>query len=121
MAALLTLSYCKKDPEVTQVDVVTHDETPYNFQTGSFPVPEFNGNTPTIEGVKLGRMLFYEKSMSKDITQSCASCHIQKFAFTDTARFSIGVEGKPGGRQAMSVFNTAWHTNEFFWTVELIY
>src|SRR5690606_24474926 len=35
--------------------------------------------------------------------------------FTDTARFSIGVEGKPGKRQAMSVFNTAWHTNEIFW------
>src|SRR5690606_14379656 len=42
-------------------------------------------------------------------------CHLQSHGFTDTARFSVGVEGKHGKRQAMSVFNTAWHTNEFFW------
>ncbi len=112
---LLLLSYCKKDPETTSVEEAQYDESLYNFMHGSFPAPDFNGNTPTNAGVKLGRMLFYEKSLSRDNSQSCASCHLQKFAFTDTARFSLGVEGKEGKRQAMSVFNTAWHDNEFFW------
>ena len=60
-------------------------------------------------------MLFYEPLLSKDGTQSCASCHRQEDAFSDTLRLSIGVEGLPGKRQAMAVFNMAWNTNEFFW------
>src|SRR5690606_2773238 len=60
-------------------------------------------------------MLFYEKMLSGDNSQSCGSCHLQAFAFTDTARLSIGIRGLPGKRQAMSVFNMAWHTNDFFW------
>jgi cytochrome c peroxidase len=60
-------------------------------------------------------MLFYEKMLSKNNTQACASCHLQQFAFNDTARFSIGVEGLKGKRHAMSVFNMAWNTNGFFW------
>ncbi|MEZ4805695.1 MAG: cytochrome c peroxidase [Bacteroidia bacterium] len=60
-------------------------------------------------------MLFYEKLLSSDESMSCASCHNQKTAFSDTNRFSIGVQGMPGGRQAMAVFNMAWNRNEFFW------
>ncbi len=108
---VLTLSYCKKDEESPGV----LDTTAYSFDAGRFPPPNFNGNLPTKEGVKLGRMLFYEKMMSRDGTQACASCHMQAFAFSDTARFSKGLDGKIGKRQAMGVFNTAWHTNEFFW------
>lgn len=109
------LTYCKKDPVVTDHNSEPHEEGVYNLEFGSFPAPQFTDNIPTMEGVKLGRMLFYEKMLSKDNSQSCASCHIQQFAFTDTAQFSIGVAGNPGKRQAMSVFNTAWHRNEFFW------
>lgn len=112
---LLLYSNCKKDPEVPTAEEVTYDATLYDFNSGKFPMPDFNNNPPTKEGVALGRMLFYEKMLSKDGSQACASCHLQSHGFTDTARFSIGVEGKKGGRQAMSVFNTAWHTNEFFW------
>ncbi|MCB9251369.1 MAG: c-type cytochrome [Flavobacteriales bacterium] len=95
---------------------ITQDNTPYELNTGGFPPPKIAvDNQLTIEGVKLGRMLFYEKKLSGDGTQACASCHIQEFAFTDTARFSLGIRGHRGGRQAMSVFNMAWHENEFFW------
>jgi len=65
--------------------------------------------------VHLGRMLFYEKKLSRDGTQACASCHRQEHAFTDTATFSTGILGFKGGRQAMSVFNMAWNDNNFFW------
>lgn len=112
---LLLLSQCKKDTETPATEDVTYDQTLYDFNPGSFPMPVFNDNPPTIQGVKLGRMLFHEKMMSQDGSMACASCHIQTNGFTDSARFSIGVAGKPGGRQSMSVFNTAWHTNEFFW------
>ncbi|MCB9261874.1 MAG: c-type cytochrome [Flavobacteriales bacterium] len=99
-------------------DVIIGEEspTPYTLETGNFPAPLINADNPlTVEGVALGRMLFYETMLSKDGSQACASCHIQKFAFSDTSRFSLGVRHLPGKRQAMGVFNMAWNTNEFFW------
>ncbi len=65
--------------------------------------------------MKLGRVLFYERLLSSNNKISCASCHIQKYAFSDTASFSLGVDGLKGKRNAMSVFNMAWNTNHFFW------
>jgi cytochrome c peroxidase len=35
--------------------------------------------------------------------------------FGDKRQFSIGVENLPGKRQAMAIFNMAWHNNGFFW------
>ena len=72
-------------------------------------------NALTVQGVELGRMLFYEKMLSRDGSQACADCHRQPDGFSDSTRFSIGVEGLPGLRQAMPVFNMAWHSNAFFW------
>jgi cytochrome c peroxidase len=120
VSVVSTLTKCKNDdpnpdfPSVT-VDTVDFDQTLYSMEYGSFPDPEYNDNEPTNQGVKLGRMLFYEKAMSRDNSISCASCHKQENAFTDPNRLSEGVDGLLGKRQAMSVFNTAWHVNEFFW------
>lgn len=94
---------------------VVHDLTPYDLNVYSFPQPILpNDNPLTEQGVKLGKMLFYEPMLSKNNILSCASCHNQETAFSDTARFSIGVEGLPGTRQAMAVFNMAWNLG-FFW------
>lgn len=95
---------------------VTFDPTPYTLDYGHFDPPQLPTDNPlTLAGVQLGRMLFYEKKLSKDGSQSCADCHQQKDAFTDTRQFSIGVEGLPGHRHAMSVMNLAWHRHRFFW------
>lgn len=110
-----SLQSCKKDNPDSS-NGVEYDNTPYALDYGAFPAPDIATDNPlTVQGVKLGRMLFYEKMLSKDGTQSCASCHRQEHAFTDTTRFSIGVRGLEGKRQAMTIFNMAWHTNEFFW------
>lgn len=117
LAVIFTLALaCTKDDGNTSEVPVTHDETPYQLVIGDLAPPTIaTDNQLTVQGVKLGRMLFYEKQLSKDGSQACASCHRQEHAFTDTTRFSIGVEGLKGKRQAMSVFNMAWHNNEFFW------
>lgn len=95
---------------------IVQDETPYNIQYGQFPTPSIAADNPlTIEGVKLGRMLFYDKKLSGDGTQACASCHLQAYAFTDPAQFSSGIRGVKGKRNAMSIFNMAWNNNGFFW------
>lgn len=92
------------------------DPTLYTFNFGQFPNPNLPAdNIPTNAGVRLGRMLFYEKALSKDGTMSCADCHKQQDMFSDIRQFSVGVEQLPGKRQAMSIFNLAWHKNGMFW------
>lgn len=109
---------CKEnsDPIVPDLENPVYDDTRYELDHAGFPPPNFNDNELfTVEGVKLGRLLFYETKLSKDNSISCASCHKQEFGFSDPNQFSSGVDGTLGGRQAMSTFNTAWHRNEFFW------
>lgn len=112
---LITAYSCKKENNNTGTNV-EYDNTPYVLEYGTFPPPAIAQDNPlTMQGVKLGRMLFYEKMLSKDGSLACAGCHRQEHAFTDTAKLSVGVRGLKGKRQAMSVFNMAWHSNEFFW------
>jgi cytochrome c peroxidase len=113
LALIVLVQYsCTKDEESN----VNFDDSPYQLNIGNLPAPNIAlDNLLTMEGVKLGRMLFYEKRLSRTNTQSCASCHKQENAFSDTAKFSQGVSGDFGGRQAMAVFNMAWNTNQFFW------
>ena len=40
-------------------------------------------NPVTNEGAFLGRVLFYDKQLSRNNTISCASCHQQEHAFSD--------------------------------------
>lgn len=107
---------CKKAKE-ENISYATLDETPYDFSYGStMSAPNIPGdNKLTIEKVRLGRMLFYEKALSGDGTMNCASCHALGNGFSDTNQFSTGIAGLKGGRQAMAIFNMAWNTNEFFW------
>ncbi len=106
---------CKEEsPEPPQE---VYDPTPYNLVIPQgFPdmhIPD--GNALTEEGVALGRMLFYDPILSGDNTQSCASCHDQKFAFSDNGRqFSEGIDGILGDRNAPPVINIGWMPS-LFW------
>jgi len=75
-----------------------------------------NGDNPvTVEGVKLGRYLFYDPILSRDSSFSCASCHKQSAAFSDSPnRFSKGLYGDLMKRNTPPLFNLAWYPS-FFW------
>jgi len=77
----------------------------------AFSIPE--DNPLTISKIELGRKLFYEKGLSLDSSVSCASCHIQQFAFADTARVSKGFQGDTGFRNSSSLTNVAFQTAFF--------
>jgi cytochrome c peroxidase len=72
-------------------------------------------NPMTVEGVELGRHLFYDPILSSDGTMSCASCHLVEKAFTDGLQFSTGVQGIEGFRNGMPIFNLAYTDAGFFW------
>lgn len=77
--------------------------------------PQIPTNNPlTEEGVALGQKLFFDKRLSKDNSQSCATCHNPRRAFTDETRFSDGVDGNFGTRNSMPLFNLAWNFGDRF-------
>lgn len=117
--AIIALAACRKDPPMSE-------ETPYAGPTPlSLSIPQYvtdsgdylvyvANNPLTVEGVALGRKLFYEKAVSDNYTMACASCHVQEHAFSDPRRFSIGTNGAVGHRQAMAVVNLAFD-HFMFW------
>ncbi|WP_426061724.1 cytochrome-c peroxidase [Hymenobacter sp. B1770] len=80
-------------------------EVPSNFPT----VPAQPANNPlTVEGVALGRRLFYETALSVNSAVSCATCHRQELAFTDGLARSRGVNNAQTTRSSMSLANLLW-------------
>src|SRR6202795_3360093 len=75
----------------------------WNLPKG-FPKPSVPVDNPmSAAKVELGRYLFYDKRMSVNGTQSCASCHKQELAFTDGRGVGIGATGELHSRSAMSL------------------
>lgn len=73
-------------------------------------------NPQTAEGIVLGKKLFFDPILSGNNTQACADCHAPENAFTDSDRFSDGIDGTLGNRNSMPLFNLAWNYDEkFFW------
>lgn len=71
-------------------------------------------NPLTKEGVALGKKLFFDKILSGNEAQSCASCHQPQNAFSDNQQFSLDIDKKLGTRNAMPLFNLAWNFDELF-------
>lgn len=76
------------------------------------PVPPTNLNYKA--KVELGKQLYFDGRLSKNNQVSCAFCHIPGAGFADPRQTSIGVDGKIGGRQAPTVFNTAFNPLQFW-------
>lgn len=90
---------------------------PYNLSIPEhfgkqFVLPE--NNPLTTKGVELGRMLFYDKKLSRDNSTSCGTCHQQQLAFTDGKARAIGIHDRIGDFSSMSTVNLMW-SGRFFW------
>ena len=115
---------CSDDNDLTNID---YNPQPFNLE---YPVytqlidnrevvlPEMSipeDNLLTIDGVELGRHLFYDNILSADNTMSCASCHLPEGSFTDNLAVSKGIDGIPGKRSSMSLLNVGFFDNGLFW------
>ncbi|UCH29097.1 MAG: di-heme enzyme [Myxococcales bacterium] len=84
------------------------EEWVWDLPEGVLPprVPEDN---PMSEAkVELGRFLFYDKRLSANETQSCASCHQQDLAFTDGLTQAKGSTGEIHPRNSMMLANAGY-------------
>lgn len=98
---LLCILSCEVDD---QINTPFHLLVPKGFPEVYIP----NDNQLTVERINLGKKLFYDPILSRDSSISCNSCHLQEFAFTDANPTSIGIAGRLGKRNAMSLANVAY-------------
>jgi cytochrome c peroxidase len=81
----------------------------WNLPAG-FPQPAVPIDNPMSEAkFQLGRYLFYDKRLSGNGQQSCASCHEQAKAFTDGRAQALGSTGELHPRSAQPLMNVAYH------------
>ncbi len=94
-----------------------YEATPYLLEVPYFfPDPIIPADNPmTVEGVELGRHLFWDKQLSRNNAVSCGSCHFPQAAFADNAQFSTGLHGALTDRNSMPLYNLAWVQSGFFW------
>ena len=124
---MVTLS-CNKDPD-PEPTPGPKPATPYNFEVPQgFPT---NLNIPadnplTVEGVKLGRYLFYDGRLSgrddPDSLMSCATCHLQSQAFEIGKNHPKFPDGHPYGLTGIKtphfplpLFNLIWNNEGYLW------
>ena len=132
----IAIGACKKEESVpgdsSYPDIVAQylnlPESPFNYANQNIPNHIINDpglmaadNTPftnpiTDDGATLGRVLFYDKVLSKNKTISCASCHLQANGFSDPLVLSEGFNGGKTHRHGMGLVNARFYNNgRFFW------
>lgn len=131
LACIVVIACKKSSDSVDPVDpvaaVLNLPSTPFNYSNIALPAYL---NTPPIQaqvnttatnpitdnGATLGRVLFYDKSLSINNTIACASCHKQASGFADTEVKSKGFNGGLTGRNSMSLIDARFYPNgRFFW------
>ena len=77
-------------------------------------MPGSDNDTPEL--IALGKKLFFEKRLSINDTQSCASCHRLdgEFAGVDNLPTSPGARGEQGTRNSPTVLNSGWQDSQFW-------
>ena len=126
MSSLLLLTTsCKKNPP----DSSHFQPTPYTIAIPRFFPNELNilsDNPMTVEGVALGRYLFYDGRLSgrtqPDSLMSCATCHVQSHSFEcgvgDPGFFNghpYGLTGISTPHFMMPMINLVWTNHGFLW------
>jgi len=110
----LVLESCKPDEPITPEP---SGPSAYPLEIpGNWPKPNILPENPlTVEGVALGRKLFYDKMLSSNGTQACVDCHHQSNGFTDLGKkVSTGAFGDIGTKNSMPLHNLNWSSG-YFW------
>jgi cytochrome c peroxidase len=134
LAAFLVLLACKKETDTNDGNnsvlsqYLNLPDVPCEYANPAIPNHIFGDpgllaadNTPfnnpvTNDGATLGRVLFYDKNLSKNKTIACASCHKQENGFSDPLVLSDGFAGGKTSRHSMGLVNARFYNNgRFFW------
>jgi cytochrome c peroxidase len=81
----------------------------WDLPPGVAPPPVPADNPMSAAKVELGRRLFYDADLSIDGTLSCAGCHGQHRAFSESNATHPGVRGAAGRRNVMTLSNVGYY------------
>ena len=101
-----TIEVSKHNVEVAAGALRMFHPLPVDMETPANPV--------TDEKIALGRMLYYEKRLSKGQDVSCNSCHMLDRYGVDGDPVSSGHKGQKGARNSPTVYNAAGHVSQFW-------
>lgn len=86
--------------------------TPKGLEGQKLNIP--TDNPLTAEKAQLGKMLFFDKRLSKDGSMSCQTCHLHEMAWTDGNALSKKVDGSMNTRNSPSLYNVGYQPH-FYW------
>jgi len=123
LLVLLSFSSCKHDDAI-------YNPTPYTIEVPKYFPTQMNipaDNPMTVEGVELGRYLFYDGRMSgnteTDKMMSCGTCHLQSRSFEcgiDHPKFvgghPFGITGILTPHYMLPMINLVWNESGYFWS-----
>lgn len=96
------------------VPVAPDDEEPLEVLPSVADLAETLELETTPERVHLGRQLFHDPRLSKDLTVSCASCHDLRFGGIDRTERAVGIFCQVGPVNTPTVFNSALGIAQFW-------
>ncbi|MDD3877390.1 MAG: cytochrome c peroxidase [Bacteroidales bacterium] len=127
----VTFSTCKKEnplpPDNDKPD--SFNPTPYTLDLPFYFPTVLNippDNPMTIEGIELGRYLFYDGRLSgrthPDSLMTCATCHLQEYGFSTGINHPKFTGGRPFGltgiqtpHYTMPLVNLVFNSNGYLW------
>ena len=117
--SVVFISSCNKTNDPEPFEPTPYEiEIPYGFPT-QLNIPE--DNPMTVEGVELGRLLFYDGRLNgrthPDSLMSCSSCHHQEKSFEIGVPrpHPFGVTGKSTHHAMLPMINLVWNPGKFGW------
>lgn len=110
LTGLVGLVMMTLSPSLTLSETLMTIEPPLGLP----PVPVPDDNPMTVEKVELGKMLYFDKRLSKNQTLSCATCHIPENGYAEPKPVSEGIQGQLGPINAPPVLNSAY-ASSMFW------
>jgi cytochrome c peroxidase len=107
LIGLITIPSCKNGiPDPSSDSTTPYQTTPYPLEIPKdFPDMIIPSDNPlTLEGVNLGRRLYYDNILDKDSARACFNCHHQDKAF----------QIDNGNQQVLPHVNFGW-SNNYMW------
>ncbi len=111
---MIFLGGCGESSTTYQDSAIAADASAFDWKLPArYPLPVEPENNPMTEAkFQLGRHLFYDKRLSGNGTQACASCHEQALGFTDGQSTPFGSTGERLARNSQGLMNTAYNATQ---------
>ncbi len=109
---------CQKAPQTVALaptPPIEADDARLSMFKPALPAEFTSLSNPLSEDkIQLGRMLYFDKRLSKNHDINCNSCHDLSTYGADGKRVSLGHKKQPGTRNSPTVFNSAGQISQFW-------